>query len=298
VITIAILAIVYCFYGINNAWSESRHFWITFHNLTVNDRHDPLDPDGDWAFLGHVNEKQINFFESTVLSNVENTGIYSLDNQSVEIEIPENGTIKMVTTGFERDTTQTRLIPNISNLTKALSAIPATKDAATVADSVHFFVTYIAALNGDDPLGIITKDFENINDFGNGTHIDASCFRENPKEQCEKDYVLAYSVSEYEPLPDDSLIAELFVYEDYTGPNTIIRNNTAILGNIFQNSISSINVSGAINYAEGALVQVCDKLYFGENCLNLGPGEYNIDYLSNFGLDQEIESVRFIRVDE
>lgn len=300
IIIIAILGIAYCFYGIDYAWSESRHFWITFNNLTVIDNHEvrilpyPSCPSGDcakWVFLAYVNGKAINLIENLNLSSIEGNTVYSLDNKSIDVEVAENGTLRMVSTGIELDAAN---IPDISNLTKAVSGIPYARDVAAAADAVRYIVATIAEQNDHDPLGIVAKDFEYLNGFGIGNHQDASCFKDDIEALCDEDYVLGYSVTEFEPIPQDSLIAELFIHEKYTGPNAIIRNNTASLGSVFDDSISSIRVYSGPNYRQGDYVEICEEPYFSGKCLTLEPGEYNLDPLFNFG--DAVDSIRFIHL--
>jgi hypothetical protein len=187
-------------------------------------------------------------------------------------------------------------IPDISNMTRIVRAIPyqPAKDIADIADGVRYLVAYIASLDKNDQIGILAKDFEYINNYGIGNRSDTSCLKANPNDPCQKDYESEYTITEFEPIPKNSLIAELFVHENFTGPSMIVRNNTDALESIFHDSISNIIVYNGSNFRQGNYVQVCDRPFFTGNCLYFQPCAYNVESLHNF--NDVIDSIRFVNL--
>jgi hypothetical protein len=286
--------------------SSTRHFWVTFHNLRVYDNRDEdsrcqgVINCGAWRFTASVNEKQINLLENLELVSVLDNKNYSLGNQSIEVEVPENGTLRILTGGIEVDKVD---IPDISNITKVLGALPVVGDAAAIADVARFNLATLAAQLQNDPIGIVAKDFdEGINDFGRGIHNDASCLKENIESLCKKDYELQYSIREFKPISKNSLTAEIFLYRNFTGPSAIITNNTASLGDLFSNDITSIKVYNDTNYRPGDYVQLCNEPYFSGECLRLDePRNYDLQSMREYKnqsiaqFNHNISSIRFVR---
>jgi hypothetical protein len=275
---------------------EAKHFWIQFSNVTVNYSHDScyigdVLCGADWKLIASIAGKQINLFDNTNLSSVYNNRTYPLDNKSIDIEIPENGTITLASVGIERDS-ESAEIPDISNITSAVKGVPYLGDAAAIANAARNVIAYAVALDKNDELGILTKDFNAINNFGVGSHYDSSCLKSDPDADCVKDYILEYSIHEFVPIPKDSLIAEVFVHENFTGPSTVVGDNIASFDDIFHDSISSIKLYTGSNYTQGDFLEICDRPYHTGECFELQPGIYDF---KGFSINDMIDSIRFVR---
>jgi hypothetical protein len=140
---------------------EAKHFWIQFSNVTVNYSHDScyigdVLCGADWKLIASIAGKQINLFDNTNLSSVYNNRTYPLDNKSIDIEIPENGTITLASVGIERDS-ESAEIPDISNITSAVKGVPYLGDAAAIANAARNVIAYAVALDKNDELVYLQK---------------------------------------------------------------------------------------------------------------------------------------------
>ena len=290
------------FYLTGDASAESKYFWIQFDNVIINASHDecfnnflsPLNMCGaNWKLIASINGKQINLFENADLSSVYSNRNYSLNNVTIDVEIPETGTRRLITTGIEQDSESVE-IPDITNITGTVNGVPFIEDAAAVANAVRNIIALVSSSDKNDKLGILAKDFEDINNFGVGEHQDYSCYK-NALSPCFKDYKIYYSITEFQSIPKNSLTAEVFVHENFTGPSTVIRNNTATFDDIFQDAITGIKIYTGPNYREGDHVEICDRPFFTGNCFELEPGRFSFE--NNTTLNDQIDSMKFIRPD-
>jgi|SRR5215203_34979 len=281
----------------NEAWAQTKHFWVTFDKLYVNDHHDsnacyvffgtefPTKswcPSAEWGMIASVNGKQIDLSSSTNLWAVKSGHNYGLHAKKVEVEVPENGTLRVVTGGVDQDG-GTVQIPDISSVTRVVDGIPVLGDLGAVINGVREGFSQAISLDQNFMLGVVLQDYTSINNFGVGWHREPSSIN---------DYQISYTIEEFQPMPTDSLIAEPFVDSGFVGPSTIIRQNTPWIGDQFHDSITGVKVDAGPNYRAGDVVQLCEEIDYGGNCINLEPGNHDIGSL---GFNDKVDSIRFIR---
>lgn len=277
----------------NEASAQTKHFWVTFDKLYVNDHHDsdmcyrvtvafpfPWFREGcfsaEWWMVASVNGKQIDLTSSTNLWAVKSGHNYWLHGKKVEVEVPEAGILRIVTAGVDEDGQNVR-IPDISSVTRV-------GDIGAVDNGIReAFSQGGISLDKNEILGVVLKDYESLHNFGVGWHIEPSS---------TNDYQISYTIEEFQPMPTDSLIVEPFVHAGFTGPSTIIRQNTPWIGDVFHDSITGVKVNTGPNYRPGDTVQLCEEMDYGGNCINLGPGNHDIGSL---GFNDKADSIRFIR---
>ena len=270
----------------NEAWAE-RHFWVYFHELRVIQDHDPR-ASAEWYFTTSINGQQVNLKH---LNNVNSRHSYWLQDKRVEVTIPDDGTIRMLTTGFDEDGLKKVRIPDLSPVTRitALTGVPeivAIGEAVDLASTIlRTAIATINELDSDDPLGILVKDFNSVNNFGQNWHSDRSD---------NQDYELNYLVEEFKPMPTDSLIVEVFTHSGFSGSSTFINKNTRDLGGVFHDSITNVRVTQGPGYQPGDILQICADADYGNPCITLGPGDHDIG-TSPYNFNDKADSIWFIR---
>lgn len=122
----------------------------------------------EWNIDVYVNSKKISLLESSKLDKVESGQIIFLKNKSVNVIVPLNETLRIITVGIELDIKTKDSLPNISGIIdKDLSLSEYKKKAE---DSIISFIT----MDRNDAIGIVIKQFNAGNNFGIGKHDDCS----------------------------------------------------------------------------------------------------------------------------
>jgi hypothetical protein len=84
--------------------------------------------------------------------------------------------------------------------------------------------------------------------------------------------------------------AQVFNHKNFTGNNTTITQNTPLINDQFQDSISSLIITIDGNRSAGYMVEVCEHKSYAGNCMILGPGKHNVQTLG--WLNDQISSLR------
>ncbi len=138
---------------------------VTIDALRVNTDHDPLF-EGEWMMDTYVNDQRVPLLEEAISVDNGET-INFTENNSVVVGIPQNGSLRLVTVGFESDLGFESL-PNIS--AQLDNDIPYPLYVIRAQDLVQSFTLYDA----NDPNGFVTKQFTAAENFGIGNHRDCS----------------------------------------------------------------------------------------------------------------------------
>ena len=79
-----------------------RKLNVTFSSIFINDNHDILFP-AEWQLDAYVNNKRIPLSGNAELDRVERGQIINFNGKSLAIDVPNNGTLRIVTVGAELD---------------------------------------------------------------------------------------------------------------------------------------------------------------------------------------------------
>lgn len=159
--------------------NSMRKLNITFNSIFVNNNHDILFP-AEWQLVAYVNNKRIYLSDNSDMNRVERGQEIDFRGKSIVTDVPENGSLRIVTVGIELDdgvidstykndgavgdTTSDGLLPDISGILDTESPLPEYKNE--VEDSVRFLTTY----DRNDAVGIIVMEYDARSNFGIGDH--------------------------------------------------------------------------------------------------------------------------------
>jgi hypothetical protein len=298
----------------NEAWAE-RHFWVYFHMVRVINDHDP-EYSGEWRhFITNINgQQQVNLEPGTNLMYANGEWIgpgdtpypnpgsntYWLQDKRVEVTIPDNGTIRILTTGIEEDGFRDYSIPDLSRVTQVINGRPVIENPAQAVEIARDMMDRAIRLELDphDVIYPLVKDFSPANNFGLGTwHDDRSV---TPPGSCNffycipPDYSLLYLIEEFKPVPTDSLIVEIFTDANFSGLTQLINKNTRFLGDAFHDSVTNVRVHQGPGYQPRDVVQICEDPDYGNPCITLGPGDHDIGP-PPYSFNDKADSIWFIR---
>lgn len=175
--------------SVNASKSEDsiRKLNVTFNSIFVNDDHDILFP-AEWELDGYANNKRVQLSDNTGLDRLEGGQVIDFNGKSVTIDVPENGSLRIVTVGAEMDEgdidglnknnqssaygggddTSEGVLPDISGILDVEAPLAEYRDK--VEDSIQLLTTY----DRNDAIGIIAREFGVRNNFGVGDHYDCS----------------------------------------------------------------------------------------------------------------------------
>jgi hypothetical protein len=159
--------------------NSMRKLNITFNSIFVNNNHDILFP-AEWQLVAYVNNKRIYLSDNSDMNRVERGQEIDFREKSIVADVPENGSLRIVTVGIELDDgvidstykndgavgdkTGDGLLPDISGILDTESPLPEYKNE--VEDSVRFLTTY----DRNDAVGIIVMEYDARSNFGIGDH--------------------------------------------------------------------------------------------------------------------------------
>jgi hypothetical protein len=110
----------------NSADAQPHRIKVAFDKIIVNNDHDPVGAgDGEWALDVYVNEIKIPLWIGTGLTDVGDGGtVYFGPDKTIELDVPHDGQIRIVTAGFEEDTAGTSsALPDISGDLKRIPTV-------------------------------------------------------------------------------------------------------------------------------------------------------------------------------
>jgi hypothetical protein len=163
--------------------NSMRKLNITFNSIFVNNNHDILFP-AEWQLVAYVNNKRIYLSDNSDMDRVERGQEIDFRGKSIVTDVPENGSLRIVTVGIELDEgmidsvyrnngsspsaegdkTGDVVLPDISGILDTESPLPEYKNE--VEDSVRFLTTY----DRNDAIGMIVMEYDARSNFGIGGH--------------------------------------------------------------------------------------------------------------------------------
>jgi hypothetical protein len=139
---------------------------VIFDSILINEDHDPLG--SAWQLDAYVNEERVPLSLGSGLININN-GEEKLLGKGITINVPNNGTVRILTAGFDEDLEHLNL-PDISaDLREAIPEIRGINLGA-----IYNITRTLIQHDKHDALGIIQKEYGVENSFGIGEHRDCS----------------------------------------------------------------------------------------------------------------------------
>jgi hypothetical protein len=193
---------------------ENRTFIINFESLIVKNPHDQPRETTRWDLDAYVNEERVRLNPGGQLSSISTGKEIPLGIEK-EILVPVNGTIRLFTLGIDEDEQGVNRNQTASELNDAEGIVDnielslGSENVGKVSTSINIqkLIRTISqqfnrlAGTENDPLGVITRVFDQRNNFGVGTHHDCSQmnrdlinFIEQQKTAC--DFILKYTIRE------------------------------------------------------------------------------------------------------
>ncbi len=134
--------------------SSNRQLNVTFNSIKINNDHDPLFP-GEWKIDSYVNGQRTG---QTITFREKN----------VNVIIPANGTLRIVTVGVEFDIDPQDGLPNIAGI------LDKDLPLSDYSDEVGNSIEHLIAFDRNDAIGIVAKEYNAKSNFGIGHHDECS----------------------------------------------------------------------------------------------------------------------------
>src|SRR5919112_957019 len=101
--------------AIGQETSSNRQLNVIFDSIKINNDHDPLFP-GEWKIDSYVNGQRTQLWIGSELNRVSTGETIFFREKNINVTIPENGTLRIVTVGAEFDIDLDDTLPNISGI--------------------------------------------------------------------------------------------------------------------------------------------------------------------------------------
>jgi hypothetical protein len=168
-------------------------FKVKIDSIKIHSDHDPF-ASGEWRLYLDSNGQRVKVdTPGGAMWDVDNGETVTFPNLFVDLSIPTNGVIFIDTLGQEVDGQETKIpaIPSSVKIAFAVGAVAVSGNplAATYTgylDQARSVLQKIVALDKNDALGIISKEYRQAENYGIGTHAERSS---------SGDYTLTYTIS-------------------------------------------------------------------------------------------------------
>ena len=147
--------------------STNRQLNVIFDSIKVNNDHDPLFP-GEWKIDSYVNGQRTQLWMGSELNRVSTGETIIFREKNINVTIPENGTLRIVTVGAEFDIDLDDTLPNISGILD--KDLPFLDYSDKAKDSIESIINF----DRNDAIGIIAKEYSAENNFGIGRYDECS----------------------------------------------------------------------------------------------------------------------------
>lgn len=147
--------------------NSSRLLHVAFDSIKINNDHDLLFP-AEWVMDVYVNNQSISLLKNTDLIKAEDGKIIIFKNKTVNVIVPLNKPLRILTLGVEFDEKIRDNLPNISGILDSDLSLLEYKDRAEKS------IISLISMDRNDAIGIIAKEFTKDNNFGIGKHNDCS----------------------------------------------------------------------------------------------------------------------------
>jgi hypothetical protein len=147
--------------------SSNRQLNVIFDSIKINNDHDPLFP-GEWKIDSYVNGQRTQLWIGSELNRVSTGETITFRDKNINVTIPENGTLRIVTVGAEFDIDLDDTLPNISGILD--KDLPFLDYLDKAKDSIESIINF----DRNDAIGIIAKEYSAENNFGIGRYDECS----------------------------------------------------------------------------------------------------------------------------
>ena len=147
--------------------SSNRQLNVIFDSIKINNDHDPLFP-GEWKIDSYVNGQRTQLWMGSELNRVSTGETVIFREKNINVTIPENGTLRIVTVGAEFDIDLDDPLPNISGILD--KDLPFLDYSDKAKDSIESIINF----DRNDAIGIIAKEYSAENNFGIGSYDECS----------------------------------------------------------------------------------------------------------------------------
>jgi hypothetical protein len=147
--------------------SSNRQLNVIFDSIKINNDHDPLFP-GEWKIDSYVNGQRTQLWIGSELNRVSTGETITFREKNINVTIPENGTLRIVTVGAEFDIDLDDTLPNISGILD--KDLPFLDYSDKAKDSIESIINF----DRNDAIGIIAKEYSAENNFGIGSYDECS----------------------------------------------------------------------------------------------------------------------------
>ena len=147
--------------------SSNRQLNVIFDSIKINNDHDPLFP-GEWKIDSYVNGQRTQLWIGSELNRVSTGETITFREKNINVTIPENGTLRIVTVGAEFDIDLDDTLPNISGILD--KDLPFLDYSDKAKDSIESIINF----DRNDAIGIIAKEYSAENNFGIASYDECS----------------------------------------------------------------------------------------------------------------------------
>jgi hypothetical protein len=190
--------------------TDSHNLKVIFDSIKINNDHDIVSPwghlgstlglederPGAWYLDAYVNEKRIPLSLGAGMAHVRDNDEIFFPRKNINLDVPDNGSVRIVTAGYDQDTEHI-ILPDLS---KDLSdALPILGDRGINPGPIYNISRTLIAANKNDPLGVLIKEYDKEFNFGLGEHRECSTpneviidLRQSQETSC--DFVINYRI--------------------------------------------------------------------------------------------------------
>ena len=147
--------------------SIDRQLNVAFNSMKINNDHDPLFP-GEWKIDAYVNGQRTQLWIGSELDRVNTGQTVTFSGKDVNVTIPANGTLRVVTVGVEFDIDPQDKLPNITGI------LDKDLPLSDYSDEAESSIEHLIAFDRNDAIGIVAKEYSAKNNFGIGWHDECS----------------------------------------------------------------------------------------------------------------------------
>jgi hypothetical protein len=218
---------------------NTRNLILNFDAIQVHNTHDTVGT-ARWLLDVYVNEKKISLSDGTGLADIPQDRLIPLG-RSIAINTAENGTLRIVTAGYDEDfehITLPDISPELRELGSPISINVGGNSGVAIKAGIGDFLAgaydlsqKIIKYDKNDAIGVIAKAYSTENNFGVGRHIDCSNANHLARDLSEVqntdcDFILRYTVRDVSQHP---LIPSWHDWKNIAGMSII--SNPSVISN-------------------------------------------------------------------
>ncbi|MDQ3840246.1 MAG: hypothetical protein M3297_13375 [Thermoproteota archaeon] len=144
-----------------------RQLNVNFSSMKINNDHDPLFP-GEWKVDSYVNGQRTQLWIGSELDRVNAGQTISFSDKDINVTVPANGTLRIISVGVEFDIDIQENLPNITGVLDEDLPI------SDYMDEAENSIEHLVIFDRNDAIGIVAKEYNAQNNFGIGQHDECS----------------------------------------------------------------------------------------------------------------------------